>query len=177
MSEMNPLYVKAIIGLGNPGNRFNGTRHNIGFAVVDMIAHEYGANWRLKDMMEMAEITVNDRSILLIKPQTFMNDSGKIVPFLVRKGIVAGEIVVIHDELEIPFGQVKYRMGGSHRGHNGLRSLIQAMGADFARIRCGIGRPEKKEQVADYVLQRFDSQENVDQLLIEAVNLAKRYVQ
>ncbi len=148
--------IKAIIGLGNPGPRFRGTRHNIGFMIVDALAQRYDAQWHEKDKMERAEIRINDRPVLLIKPQTFMNNSGAVIPFLQKKGIKPEEILVIHDELEKSLGTVAFKQGGSARGHNGLRSIIGAMGPDFLRLRFGIDRPERKEDVGDYVLHRFD---------------------
>ncbi len=152
--------IKAVIGLGNPGPRFHGTRHNIGFMVVDALAERYQGSWKKKDEMELAQIRVNDHSLLLIKPQTFMNTSGRVIPFLQKKGIKAENLLVVHDELEKPFGSLAFKMGGSARGHNGLRSLIGASGPDFLRLRFGIGRPERKEEVGDYVLQRFEVDQN-----------------
>ena len=152
--------IKAIIGLGNPGPRFNGTRHNIGFMVVDALAERYHGSWQKKDELELAQIRINDHPLLLIKPQTFMNTSGRVIPFLSKKGVKAENILVVHDELEKPFGSIAIRMGGSARGHNGLRSIIGAAGSDFVRLRFGIGRPERKDEVADYVLQRFGVDQN-----------------
>ena len=147
--------IRAIIGLGNPGSKFTYTRHNIGFRIVDELAKRYGGIWREKDNMEFSEIRIDDHPVLLIKPQTFMNSSGQVVPFLTKKGIKPEEILVVHDELELPFGSVKHKVGGSHKGHNGLRSIADAIGREFQRIRYGIGRPEIKEQVGDYVLEKF----------------------
>ena len=152
--------IKAIIGLGNPGPRFHGTRHNIGFMVVDALAERYHGSWQKKDDMELAQIRINDHPLLLIKPQTFMNASGRVIPFLSKKGIRAENLLVVHDELEKPFGSLAIRMGGSARGHNGLRSIIGVLGPDFLRLRFGIGRPDRKEEVSDYVLQRFDVDQN-----------------
>lgn len=159
MNEINPASITAIIGLGNPGKRFESTRHNIGFMIVDALAHAYGAQWQRKDAYDAADIQINGRRIMLIKPQTFMNSSGEIMPALSKKGIKAENILVIHDELEKPFVTIAFRQGGSHRGHNGLRSIIGMIGADFARMRIGIGRPADKSQVSDYVLARFDENE------------------
>ncbi|MEX0671848.1 MAG: aminoacyl-tRNA hydrolase [Candidatus Babeliales bacterium] len=151
--------LKAIIGLGNPGPRFDATRHNIGFAIVDALADIHSAHWSKKGAMEQASITINNQPILLVKPQTFMNNSGEIFPLLAKQGIKAENILVIHDELEKPFGSLAIKEGGSHRGHNGLRSIIDYIGSDFNRLRFGIGRPERKEDVADYVLQKFTKAE------------------
>ncbi len=158
--------IKAVIGLGNPGPRFHGTRHSIGFMVVDALAERYQGSWQKKDEMELAQIRINDHPLLLIKPQTFMNASGRVIPFLQKKGIKAENMLVVHDELEKPFGSLALKMGGSARGHNGLRSIISVAGPDFLRLRFGIGRPERKEEVGDYVLQRFevDQKELMDRL-------------
>lgn len=155
---MNPipqLDIKAIIGLGNPGPSFFYTRHNIGFRVLDALAQAYNASWQKKDNAEIAIIQVNGKKIILMKPQTYMNDSGKVVPNLLKQGIKAENILVVHDELEQPFGKIQIRMGGSARGHNGLKSIISVCGDQFARMRVGISRPDNKEDVPDYVLQKF----------------------
>lgn len=167
---MEKKLIKAIIGLGNPGRRFDGTRHNIGFAIVDQLAKSYHGSWHQKDMMEIAEIAINNQPVLLIKPQTYMNNSGQIMLALKKKGVGPEHILVIHDELEKPFGTIALKEGGSHRGHNGLRSIIETSGPDFLRLRFGIGRPEHKDDVADYVLERFTSQEQTD--LSSALNHA-----
>jgi len=149
------LAIKAIIGLGNPGSKFYHTRHNIGFRIVDELAQAHGAVWQKKNEMEYAEITIGDQRIALIKPQTFMNSSGRVIPALLKKGIKPENILVVHDELEKPFGNVSIKMGGSAKGHNGLRSIITACGPDFPRLRFGIGRPLNREEVPDYVLTNF----------------------
>lgn len=156
MVDIPAADIQAIIGLGNPGSRFASTRHNVGFMVVDALAERYQGLWHQKDDIALASIRINDHELLLIKPQTFMNASGRVIPFLRRKGIQAHHILVVHDELEKPFGTLSFKRGGSARGHNGLRSLIEATGPDFFRLRFGIGRPEHKEEVPDYVLQRFE---------------------
>ncbi len=146
---------KAIIGLGNPGNQYKHTRHNIGFCVVDELVAQQEGMWRKRDEMEYAEIKMHNLAVIIIKPQTFMNFSGKVIPFLQKKGIKSEDILVIHDELEKPFGSITLKQGGSAKGHNGLKSLIAYGGPDFWRLRFGIGRPEKKEDVPEYVLQNF----------------------
>lgn len=147
--------IKAIIGLGNPGRQYKYNRHSIGFQVVDELAQRCGGSWSKKENMELAEITLNGQRILLIKPLTFMNSSGQVVPFLLKKGIKADNILVVHDELELPFGKIQIKKGGSAKGHNGLKSIIQACGDEFYRLRFGIGRPAEREQVPDYVLEDF----------------------
>ena len=105
--------------------------------------------------MELAVIRVEGKPILLIKPQTFMNASGKVIPFLLKKGIKGENILVVHDELEMPFGKIKVKFGGSAKGHNGLRSIIDIIGKDFWRLSFGIDRPENREDVGQYVLSNF----------------------
>jgi len=147
--------IKIIIGLGNPGKQYERTRHNIGFLILDALAKKYDALWQKKNNQEVAEVEINDNKIILIKPQTFMNSSGKIIPSLLKQGIKAENLLVVHDELEKPFGKIEFRTGGSHRGHNGLRSIMEFCGPDFIRLRFGIGRPENKEEVTQYVLSNF----------------------
>lgn len=159
--------IRAIIGLGNPGNAYYRTRHSIGFRILDALALQYGASWCTKDAAEVAEITINGTSVILLKPQTFMNSSGKVVPSLLKKGIKAEQILVVHDELEKPFGAIALKVGGSARGHNGLKSIMTYCGDSFMRLRFGIGRPDNKADVAEYVLtefQEFDErvQEQID---------------
>jgi peptidyl-tRNA hydrolase, PTH1 family len=166
-------YIKAIIGLGNPGRRFDHTRHNIGFAIVDALAEKYHGSWDKKGNLEQARIIINDQPLLLIKPQTFMNNSGEIFPDLIKQGIKTENVLIIHDELEKPFGKIAIKEGGSHRGHNGLRSIIEHIGKDFKRLRFGIGRPERKEDVSDYVLQRFNPNEmaQIEGLIKQAIEM------
>ncbi len=159
--------ILAIIGLGNPGRQYTHNRHNIGFRVVDTLADTLHASWQTKDTMDLAQVTINDNKIYLIKPQTFMNSSGKVVPFLIKQGIKPENILVVHDELELPFGQLKFKMGGSHKGHNGLKSIIGVVGDMFARLRFGIGRPENREDVPDYVLRDFKENKDEVQNLID----------
>lgn len=176
MENLN-LDIKAIIGLGNPGPRYYYTRHNIGFRVLDEIAHAYGLSWQTKDKQEIATLIKDGKKILLIKPQTFMNSSGEVVPALLKQGIKAENILVVHDELEQPFGAVKIRVGGSARGHNGLKSIIAACGDQFARVRFGIGRPLVKEEVPDYVLEKFkENPDDIQKHIQQAVSLIAQYL-
>jgi PTH1 family peptidyl-tRNA hydrolase len=174
LHNLNAMHKKVIIGLGNPGLQFNGTRHNIGFMVLDALAKQEGASFSTAPLLQSATYTTPTHTITLIKPQTFMNDSGKVIPGLKKKGIAPDDILVVHDELELPFGAVKLRLGGSARGHNGLRSLIEQMGPEFWRLRIGIDRPADKGQVSDYVLSRFTQKpaeiENVIQEAIIAIH-------
>lgn len=162
--------IRAIIGLGNPGTTYYYTRHSIGFRVIDELARVAQATWRSRDTMEYAEAFIDGNPVLLVKPTTFMNSSGAVIPALAKQGIKADALLVIHDELEQPFGKLTVKLGGSARGHNGLRSLIASCGDGFTRLRCGIGRPEDKSDVATYVLQRFaESEDQVDSMVTAAV--------
>src|SRR3989337_2179047 len=112
--------IKAIIGLGNPGKKFEHTRHNIGFRVLDTIATQFGKSFHVSEDRAIAEIFidgVDPHKIIFLKPLTFMNDSGRVIPFLVKKGIASTEILIVHDELEKPFGSINIKFGGSARGH------------------------------------------------------------
>lgn len=165
---------RVIIGLGNPEPRFMRTRHNIGFQIIDALAETQGAVWRMKQNAEVTTIEYDGARILLMKPQTYMNNSGQVVPALKKEGFKPEDMLVLHDELELPFGKLAFKFGGSAKGHNGLKSLIQAWGTDaFGRFRFGIGRPEQREQVPDYVLQSFENPPAVQQQVDQAVQMIK----
>ena len=169
--------IKVIIGLGNPGPKFSKTRHNIGFRVVDELAQKYGGSWRTQGNKEVAEISINGKPVLLIKPLTFMNNSGEALALLAKQGIKPENILVVHDELELPFGQVKTKTGGSAKGHNGLKSIISSIGDLFHRIRVGIGRPLNREAVPDYVLEIFkESADDIADLILQAVGAIEDFL-
>jgi len=151
--------ILVIIGLGNPGPKFHLTRHNIGFEFLDYVAQLHHAQWRVSGQAQIATIMVRGKELLLVKPQTFMNSSGDVWPALAKKGIKPVEVLVVHDELEKKFGTDQMRLGGSARGHNGLRSLIARCGEEFWRLRLGVDRPRESREVADYVLARFPAAE------------------
>lgn len=170
--------IKAIIGLGNPGREHYFNRHSIGFRVVDALEQRHGSAWKAREDMEVADVLINNNKVLLIKPQTFMNASGRIIPWLAKQGIKPENMLVIHDELEMPFGKLAIRPQGSARGHNGLRSLIAACGEQFFRLRFGIGRPERKEDVPNYVLHDFaEDPAEVEKLIEEAADSIESFVQ
>jgi len=134
--------MKLIIGLGNPGAEYVGTRHNLGWAAVDNLAKQYGAKWNKKSKFsaEIAEITVEDEKVLLAKPQTFYNLSGETAQKIKQfYNLDNSDILVIHDEMDLPVGLVRVRRGGMAAGNNGIESLITQLGPDFARIRIGSG--------------------------------------
>ncbi len=169
--------IKIIIGLGNPGNKYHFTRHNIGFLVVDALSEKYNGVWQTRGDKDVADINIEDNKIILVKPQTFMNNSGKVMPSLLKQGITIENVLVVHDELEKPFGTVELKVGGSHKGHNGLRSIMQQSGADFVRLRCGIGRPQHKEDVADYVLSDFsEGTTAVEQEIKKAITIIEEAI-
>lgn len=166
------LDIKAIIGLGNPGSKFDKTRHNIGFRIVDALSGRYHGSWRKRDNMELSEITLHGKKILLVKPQTFMNLSGQVMPFLTKQGITPDNLLVVHDEIELPFGVIKYKSGGSAKGHNGLKSIMSSIGSDFHRIRFGVDRPLDRDDVPHYVLAKFrESEDLIITALEEAVDM------
>lgn len=153
-----------IVGLGNPGKAYASHRHNVGFMVVDELARALRADSpRDKFSGELSKGAHAGEDALLLKPQTYMNLSGQSVqPAAAFHKIPVANILVVHDELDLPFGEVRLKVGGGHAGHNGLRSMIQCLGsADFARVRVGIGRPAAgfKGEVADWVLSPFDGSE------------------
>ncbi|MFT3768018.1 MAG: aminoacyl-tRNA hydrolase [Minicystis sp.] len=153
-----------VVGLGNPGREYASHRHNVGFMAVDELARRVGADaFREKFSGEYARCELAGEPAILLKPMTYMNRSGDSVqPAMAFFKITPGELIVLHDELDIPFGEVRLKMGGGHAGHNGLRSLMERVGAgDFGRIRIGVGRPPPgfRGEVADFVLSSFDATE------------------
>ncbi|MDX2054329.1 MAG: aminoacyl-tRNA hydrolase [Polyangiaceae bacterium] len=146
-----------VVGLGNPGSRYSGTRHNIGFLAVEFLAR--GAEWRQKFQGEIAQIELGGQKLTLLKPLTYMNESGQSVgPAAKFFKVEPRDVVVVHDELDLPLGTVRIKQGGGDAGHNGLRSIRAHLGTgDFIRIRLGIGRPPPtfRGEIADYVLQGF----------------------
>ena len=177
------LMIRAIIGLGNPGPKFIKTRHNIGFLVLDEFAKENNCLFQEKKLSPNSIPTLisnfesNNQNIELLKPLTFMNDSGKVIPYLLKKGIKPAEIIVVHDELEKKTGTVSSRIGGSARGHNGLKSIINFGAGECWRIRCGIDRPANKDDVPEYVLSNFLPLENVNELINSAIKEIKKIIE
>lgn len=141
-----------VVGLGNPGRSYERTRHNVGYLVVEELARRHGGTWRKKKKSEAAPTSLGLKNVTLLKPTTFMNNSGSALA-----GQRPGDLIVVHDDLDLPAGDVRVKVGGGAGGHNGLRSLIQNLGNDFTRVRIGIGRPPVGVTVTDYVLGRMDS--------------------
>jgi len=175
--QIPKLDIKAIIGLGNPGPSYIKTRHNIGFQVVDALANEHQGSWKSNDNMMLSTIFIHDKKIILIKPMTFMNDSGKVLSYLSKQGIKQDNILVVHDELELPFGIIKLKFDGSAKGHNGLKSLMAHGGSNFLRLRFGIERPINREDVPDYVLSKFkETQDIINEKIDEATEIINNYL-
>jgi peptidyl-tRNA hydrolase, PTH1 family len=155
--------MKCIVGLGNPGKKFENTRHNVGFMVIDRLADQFTlplTKEKFKGMYSTG--VVNGEKVLLVKPLTYMNVSGECIrPFLDFYQIPVEDLVVIYDDLDLPAGKIRLRQKGSAGGHNGVKSTIQHLGTqDFKRIRIGIDRPQNGISVPDYVLQRFSKEES-----------------
>ena len=151
-----------VAGLGNPGTRYAATRHNIGFAVVELLALRAGARFKShRSRCEIAECRVAGVPVVLAKPLSFMNESGGPVNAAARFFKVPVErVIVAHDELDLPFGTIRLKRGGGEGGHNGLRSTSSALGSkEYARVRFGIGRPPGRQDPADYVLREFTASE------------------
>ena len=152
-----------VVGLGNPGPRYATTRHNLGFLVADILSDRIGSGFKVhkKSGAEVATGHIGGRSIVLAKPRMYMNESGRQVgPLAKFYSVPPADIVVIHDELDIDFGQIRLKLGGGEGGHNGLRSVANALGTkDFQRIRIGIGRPPGRKDPAAFVLENFTATE------------------
>jgi peptidyl-tRNA hydrolase, PTH1 family len=151
------MAMRLVVGLGNPGRHYAGNRHNIGFMAVDAIARRHGVSgFRSRFKGELADGPIGGERRLLLKPQTFMNDSGESVAEAARFfKIPPVEIVVIHDEIDLRPGKLRVKRGGGNAGHNGLRSIDALLGPDYWRVRIGVGHPGVKELVHPYVLQNF----------------------
>jgi PTH1 family peptidyl-tRNA hydrolase len=146
-----------IVGLGNPGSRYSGNRHNIGFMAIDEIARVHrAAPWRRRFQGEATEAAIGGERAVLLKPETYMNESGRAVGEAMRFfKIELGNVIVFHDELDLPPAKMRVKRGGGNAGHNGLRSITALCGNDYRRVRLGIGHPGAKELVQAYVLNDF----------------------
>ena len=149
--------MKLFVGLGNPGDKYARNRHNVGFMAVERIAAAHGFSpWRRKFQGEVAEGTIAGERVLLLKPMTYMNESGRSVGEAARfLKIDLADIVVFHDELDLQPGKVRVKTGGGNAGHNGLKSITAHVGNDYVRVRIGIGHPGSKDAVVPYVLNDF----------------------
>jgi PTH1 family peptidyl-tRNA hydrolase len=164
--------MRLFVGLGNPGAKYAGNRHNIGFMVVDEIARRHGfAPWRRRFQGETAEGTLDRERVILLRPLTFMNDSGRAVQEAANFfKLTPADIAVFHDELELPAAKVRVKVGGGIAGHNGLRSISAHLGNEYRRVRLGIGHPGVKELVHGHVLSDFSKSDRPwVEALMEAV--------
>jgi PTH1 family peptidyl-tRNA hydrolase len=163
-----------VVGLGNPGRDYQATRHNIGFRVVDELAHRHDGRLRSKFSGSVGTVHIDGRRVGLLQPQTFMNESGRSVGPAVRfYKVPLAQLLVVHDEVDLELGRLQVREGGGLAGHNGLRSVAAGVGGpDFLRLRIGVGRPERGDRrpVADYVLSEFPPEVDVDELVGRAAD-------
>jgi PTH1 family peptidyl-tRNA hydrolase len=163
-----------VAGLGNPGREYAATRHNIGWLVADELAARHGGAWRSKFSGLLAEVRLADRRLALLKPETYMNESGRSIGAAARFFKVdPGALLVVHDDVDLDEGRLQARLGGGLAGHNGLRSISQSLGTqEFLRLRIGVGRPGRgdRRSVADYVLAGFDPTVEVEALVSRAAD-------
>ena len=188
-ASSKPQPTALVCGLGNPGPEYERTRHNIGFATVDVLAERHGVRyWKTQAGCEVARVPMRQASadggtaeIVLAKPQSYMNTSGGPLSKLMRElHVRPAQILVVHDEVDLPEGQVRAKWGGGLNAHNGLRSISDKLGTrDFGRVRCGIGRPPGKMQVADYVLRELKGNflTEFELLAQDAADLCERVVE
>ncbi len=169
MAEPSPASGRGpqlVVGLGNPGPQYAKTRHNLGFMVADLLAARMGASFKVhkRSGAEVATGRLGGRPVVLAKPRTYMNESGRHVSPLAKfYSVDPADVIVIHDELDIDFGRVRLKRGGGEGGHNGLRSIANALGTrDFQRVRIGIGRPPGRKDPAAFVLEPFTAAERTE---------------
>ena len=149
--------MKLFVGLGNPGKKYTNNRHNIGFMALNQIANDHSfSQWKNKFQGQITDGKLGDEKVILLKPETFMNLSGQSVSETIKfYKIKIEDIIVFHDELDLAPAKLRVKISGGHAGHNGLRSIHQHIGADYRRVRMGIGHPGHKDRVANYVLSDF----------------------
>lgn len=175
--------IKLIVGLGNPGREYDATRHNAGFWWLDEFARTHSCTFKVESKFHglVARSSLHGREIILLKPQTFMNASGRsVVALALFFKIEPQHILVVHDELDLPPGTAKLKLGGGHGGHNGLKDIIAHLGArDFWRLRIGIGHPGERADVADFVLHepRREEGELIEQAMERAQDVAHLIVE
>jgi len=161
-----------VAGLGNPGREYEHTRHNVGFMVADELARRHGGSFRSKFSGRLAEVRLDRLRLALLKPETYMNESGRSVGAAARFfGVEPDGLLVVHDDVDLEPGRLQARLGGGLAGHNGLRSITQHVGSqEFLRLRIGVGRPERGDRrpVADFVLSQFEPDVDVGAMLARA---------
>ena len=163
-----------VAGLGNPGREYAGHRHNVGHMVVDELARRHGGSWRGKFSGDLSELRIGEARVALLKPMTYMNESGRSAGAAVRFFKLPPEqLLVVHDEGDFDLGRLQARLGGGLAGHNGLRSIAQALGTqEFLRLRIGVGRPRRGDPrpLADYVLSNFEPEDEADAIVARAAD-------
>jgi peptidyl-tRNA hydrolase, PTH1 family len=169
-----------VAGLGNPGREYERTRHNVGWMVLDELARRHGGSWRSKFSGSLAEVRLDGLKLGLLKPETYMNESGRSVGAAARFFKVSPDaLLVVHDDVDLEPGRLQARAGGGLAGHNGLRSLAQQLGTqDFLRLRIGVGRPGRGDprSVSDWVLAAFEPDEDVESLVSTAADAVETIV-
>jgi peptidyl-tRNA hydrolase, PTH1 family len=169
-----------VAGLGNPGPEHARDRHNVGWMVVDELARRHSGSFRGKFSGKLAETRIGDAKVALLKPETYMNESGRSISAAARFfKLPAEHVLVVHDDVDLPVGRLQARLGGGLAGHNGLRSIAQALGTpEFLRVRIGVGRPERGDRrpVADYVLSPFAPEDDAESLVLRAADAVESLV-
>jgi peptidyl-tRNA hydrolase, PTH1 family len=169
-----------VAGLGNPGREYERTRHNAGWLALDELARRHGGSWRSKLSGSLSEVRLGDARVALLKPETYMNESGRSLGAAARFfKVVPEQVLVVHDDVDLETGRLQARAGGGLAGHNGLRSLAQHLGSqDFLRLRIGVGRPGRGDprSVADWVLSPFAPEDDAETLLSRAANAVEAIV-
>jgi len=167
-----------VVGLGNPGREYAGNRHNVGWMVLEELARRHGASWMSKFSGQLAEVRLDDHRVGLLKPETFMNESGRSVGAAARFfKLEPDAILVVHDEIDLEPGRLQARIGGGLAGHNGLRSIAAHLKTpDFLRLRIGVGRPGRGDprRPADYVLSNFTADEDAHTLVARAADAVEK---
>jgi PTH1 family peptidyl-tRNA hydrolase len=167
-----------VVGLGNPGREYARNRHNVGYLVVDELARRHGGTWRSKFSGQLAEIRLDGHKVALLKPETYMNESGRAVGAAARfYKLEPDEVLLIHDEGDFELGRLELKVGGGLGGHNGLRSVAQHLKTqDFLRLRIGVGRPERGDRrpLADYVLSNFEPHDDAEALVNRAADAVEQ---
>jgi len=167
-----------VVGLGNPGREYARTRHNAGWLVVEELARRHGGSWKSKFSGQLAEIRLEGHKLALLKPETYMNESGRSVGAATQFFKVDPDaVLVVHDEGDFELGRLEIKVGGGYGGHNGLRSIGQHLGTpDFLRLRIGVGRPERGDPrpLADYVLSNFEPHDDAEALVARAADAVEQ---
>jgi len=178
--DASPSLDLLVAGLGNPGREYAGNRHNAGHMVMDEVARRHGGSWRSKFSGELSELRLGDARVALLKPMTYMNESGRSVGAALRFfKLPPDRLLVVHDEGDFDLGRLQARLGGGLAGHNGLRSVAQALGTqDFLRLRIGVGRPERGDRrpLADYVLSDFTPEDGAEEIVARAADAVELVV-